>query len=341
MKLTYLFIFCLAANISAQVAVETVPPLPVLDEPLPAIPLPSQAVELDPLAEASILLPIADSPVAYAAPAPVLPAAGTRVAVTLPVVNLNGVVRADLAQQLGDSISEHLLAEKHYAVVDLDHAASKVGGPVAPNGVADFILSTAVTAEGAEYRVTLKKLRVSDSVVEAVAKESMSGGPGLIEQLALKACGRLFAAPKGMGPPNEMLVVETFRPPLQARTPAPMLPPDIEFAPTAFREVSPAKQAAIDRAISRSSKPSTATGDPQLAGRITSVSKEFSFCVLKPDKKRSMQVGDRLMTWSTRDPANVMQLTISSVEGGEIIANIPAGAESRIHQGDSVYQWVP
>ncbi len=249
-----------------------------------------------------------------------------------------------------DNISAALLEGKHCEVLDLEFtggAAKTVttdaaGAVPAAPPVADVALIATIIGDGGGYKLTMKKLRLKDSVVESIARDTGSGGLSAIDRMAEMAALKLVPPPPPPQVARKLLVIEGFyqpRPPAPPPAPLPM-PDDMAGVPEAISpsSITPARLAAIEAAKAQARRQS-GNAEPQRAGRITDVSDGYSFCVISPGKEVTMQVGDRISTWTSRDPQNVVELTITSVEDGKVVANFPAGKEGSLNKGDYVYQW--
>ena len=326
----------LVLSLCTSLAQETLPPSAEMTLPAP------ENWPAEP--PSNILLPNAAAPAANASLS-----ARLRVAVPQPIVSLNGVPRPDIGQSLADEISAALLEGGHCEVVDMEFprtgqadvtAGSATNQPAPPP---DIALVTTVIGDGGGYKLTMKKLRLRDSVVEKITRDQVSNGPlSVIDRMAEQAARQLIPAPPEPAPPKQKLVIEGFYQPRGA-TPLPLPEPQetAEAAPPALKAsaMSPARLAAMQAAKAEARRRDAATGEPRRAGRVTDIAPDGSFCVITPGKDIPMQVGDRFSTWSDRDPANVVDLTVTGVEGSKVIATPPAGREGSLQKGDYVYLW--
>ena len=298
------------------------------------------------LFEVRSALPASPAPPQRPVPAtPPLP----RIMLTAPMVTLNGVARSDLAQVLADALADRLLRQGGCVVLDSlfavpgarsDEAPEAAGDSDALTDLPDFVLASSVVAEGSDYHVTLRKIRPGTGEVAGLARASQRGGLAAIDKAAGQALARLMPPPD-VRPQITSIKAWMTPPPPPKPKPAPV-PSEIAAAP---RAISPhdvgllAKMEAVAQAKRDAFRFAALSSDPKRVGSIAAVDARWSFAVVSCGRSHGLQPGDRLMTWNGRDPANVVEFTVTRTEGSRVVVDVPDTAAARLQSGDAVFTW--
>ena len=308
-------------------------------DPAPAEP-PADLFEVRPALPAAPVPPPREIPAT-----PPLP----RIMLTAPIVTLNGVARQDLAQVLADALADRLLRQGGCVVLDSLFAVpgtrpvdaqETAGDSDALAGLPDFVLASSVVAEGSDYHVTLRKIRPGTGEVTGLARASQRGGLAAIDKAAGQALARLMPPPD---PRPQITSIKAWMtpPPPPKPKPAPV-PPEIASAP---RAISPqdagllAKMEAVAEAKRDAFRFAALSSDPKRVGSVAAVDARWSFAVVSCGRSHGLQPGDRLMTWNGRDPANVVEFTVTRTEGTRVVVDVPEAAAARLQSGDAVFTW--
>lgn len=272
---------------------------------------------------------------------------------------VDGQIRNDISQAVGDSISAYLIKAGTYRVYDSmeaprpprrKKAASYAGAnpesdqPLAqpaPAAGSDFIFAHSLLGDAGSHRLTLKKIQADTAEVIAIEETSSTGGlesvlssiPALMQRLDSKG-RREVVFPQSQSPAQ---VRETIRParPVQATPPGHGGSPGLrEYSQAASR--APLEYGGVPL----SSVPKALVY--QRLGAIEWINETWKFCIIQPQSGHRFAMNQPLDVLYDEDGKPYGSLSVDALDSGKVVAGFGrTPSHHPLFRGDVVYGWAP
>lgn len=283
-----------------------------------------------------------------------------RVCVVSHGATVDGQVRNDVAQAIGDSIGSYLIKERNCRVFQpvtsprpAKRKKSETYGAVMGNDVeaaivhepapgSDFVYAFALLGEGSSHRFTLKKIDGGTAEVVGIEETTTHGGldmlfttiPIVMKQLEAK--GRPQAVfPRTQSPAQ---IRETIRPAVAVQKTPPMKAEESpglrEFAEMQNR--APAEYGGV----LLGSIPKALTYQP--LGAIQWINDTWKFCIIHPQPGHRFSVNQSLDVLYDEDGLPYGRLRVDALDSGKVVAGYGrTPTHHPLFRGDVVYGWAP
>lgn len=283
----------------------------------------------------------------------------TNVSVISHGASVDGQVRNDISQAVGDSISACLIKAGTYRVFEItegprpprrkkvttygDAAPATAMNETPPSAAAgsEFIFAHSLLGDAGAHRLTLKKIAADTAEVVAIEETSSTGGLDAVLDSIPALMQRLDSQGRRESPfpvtQSPAAVRETIRP---ARPVVPVTP--VEYESPGLR----ADSAALARArtefdgVSLAGVPKALIYQP--LGAIEWINDTWKFCIIHPQSGHRFAVNQPLDVLYDEDGKPYGSLNVDALDSGKIVAGY--GRTPKHHplfRGDVVYGWAP
>lgn len=270
-----------------------------------------------------------------------------RLTVLNAVVSIDGIQRSDLGISFSDTVSAKLMESGEFEILDsasiqaAPSAAAPASGsllndqgiviPASPTesvktSGADFVIAPTLVGNAGEYRLTARKLRMSDGKIEKVIQETFRGDQKAFFAMAGKLANQ-FLPEKALPPPPKAEPAYTYVKAWMA--PPPPYDPvarQIADAPKALRAIK-----SLESHVSRS---------PSKIGSVIKVEPSWSFCELNC-APGTAKIGEEIFVWSGLAQDSLVALKVSRIDGERMIAEFDSlqPLTKSLRPGNSIYTW--
>jgi len=286
-----------------------------------------------------------------------------KVAIMEVSVALDGESRPELGRSCADTLIAGFLRA---GTVDVIDAGSRLGNtnPVsaveaARQATCELLYVPTLVGQGNFYRMTVRKLLIPSGKVEQIHEETTTGGPGSLFELAERMVLRLNPGRSKTNPmvggtvkgwmsgPTDvdlalaeapMALPATAAPPVRAVAPVPAARRGHRFgAGRISAEVVPAPAPPLRTILFNG----TRRYEIEQVGRVSVVNRDYSFCVVDPQRSRSLKSGDRVLIEGQGWSRPTVSGRVTRLESKHAVVEYDPSGAPPLRDGAVVYEWVP